>query len=334
MPPSKHEAWENMSEIIGVDHLRIVAVSRGIRICTQLLELDTIVKYWDSSFHEVLDNCETAIHLATHVRLVPTLWSQGLSEIVILATQCATSCPESTGGIENFDSLRSALHVWNSARSLDDCFREYRVAINGVFGRVDGGQAIDLLGEYDAYPNKIKQFSAILYGSPSLKLWRNYDELAFLGLCGRMQGLAAEPFYKIRPVLDKICEEEVGYSDRYIWIHPVTSFQNPLRQMLYAICGYAEQQAVFNLADTIVALKKYRNTRGQYSEVLSDLVPDFVPSEPIDPFSGHPLKYVHQGESYLLYSVGANGIDDGGTTDYDEEFPYRDKDIVVRIGSL
>jgi hypothetical protein len=52
---------------------------------------------------------------------------------------------------------------------------------------------------------------------------------------------------------------------------------------------------------------------GQLPETLDELVPDFLPSVPIDPNGGKPLRYHPNSDgTYLLYSVGENGVDDGG----------------------
>ena len=46
---------------------------------------------------------------------------------------------------------------------------------------------------------------------------------------------------------------------------------------------------------------------------LSELVPEILPSAPIDPMDGKPLRYRRNADgTFLLYSVGADGKDDGG----------------------
>jgi hypothetical protein len=45
---------------------------------------------------------------------------------------------------------------------------------------------------------------------------------------------------------------------------------------------------------------------------LSDLVPGKLHAAPFDPFSGKPIRYVTRTNSFLLYSVGPDGIDDRG----------------------
>jgi hypothetical protein len=62
-----------------------------------------------------------------------------------------------------------------------------------------------------------------------------------------------------------------------------------------------------------IALKRYRLRTGQTAASLAALVPDFLPVLPRDYYDGQPLRYRPQpGNGFVLYSVGANGKDDGG----------------------
>jgi len=77
-------------------------------------------------------------------------------------------------------------------------------------------------------------------------------------------------------------------------------------------------EADFEVLRAAAALAEYRlrglgGAGGPYPESLDALVPDVVAVVPTDPFAGAPLRYERRGDGYLLYSVGTNGIDDGGT---------------------
>lgn len=63
-------------------------------------------------------------------------------------------------------------------------------------------------------------------------------------------------------------------------------------------------QARIALAQTGIAAAVYFSEHGNY--------PDSLPAPAIDPFSGSNLKYRSDKTGYVVYSVGANGIDDGG----------------------
>jgi hypothetical protein len=77
--------------------------------------------------------------------------------------------------------------------------------------------------------------------------------------------------------------------------------------------GVLRAEVVKNLAVTAIAVKRYELKHGGYPENLSELTPDFLPSVPLDPVDGEPLHYRKNNQgTFLLYSVGPNGKDNGG----------------------
>jgi len=56
----------------------------------------------------------------------------------------------------------------------------------------------------------------------------------------------------------------------------------------------------------------YRTEYGELPEALSVLLPDYITAVPTDPNGDGPLIYRITGDGYQLYSVGADGDDDGG----------------------
>ncbi len=76
------------------------------------------------------------------------------------------------------------------------------------------------------------------------------------------------------------------------------------------------------------ALAAYQRDHDRYPARLDDLAPKYLATVPGDLFSGKPLIYRPEANSYLLYSVGVNGKDDGGRSFGDD--PPGD-DLVVRM---
>jgi hypothetical protein len=76
------------------------------------------------------------------------------------------------------------------------------------------------------------------------------------------------------------------------------------------------------------ALAAYYADHGRYPAKLDELVPKHVDQIPDDIFSGKALIYEPEANGYLLYSVGANGIDEGGRSFGDD--PPGD-DLVIRM---
>jgi len=63
----------------------------------------------------------------------------------------------------------------------------------------------------------------------------------------------------------------------------------------------------------IIALEQYRRKHGAFPASLSELVPSFLSSLPLDLADGQPLRYKLIGKSFVLYSLGADRNDNGGT---------------------
>jgi len=68
------------------------------------------------------------------------------------------------------------------------------------------------------------------------------------------------------------------------------------------------------LAATALAIRLYEVDHGHRPRALSELVPDYISAIPSDPFSpdGAPIGYRPDADPPVLYSVGDDGVDDGG----------------------
>lgn len=66
-------------------------------------------------------------------------------------------------------------------------------------------------------------------------------------------------------------------------------------------------------AATACALERYRETHGEYPRQLQSLLSGHLKALPLDLFTGKPMSFRTDGKSFLLYSIGQNRRDDGGT---------------------
>jgi hypothetical protein len=73
---------------------------------------------------------------------------------------------------------------------------------------------------------------------------------------------------------------------------------------------------------TAIALKRYQLRHGRYPEHLHQLIPQFLRENPIDWMDGRRLRYRLEGESFALWSVGDNGIDNEGKPDESEPYNF------------
>jgi len=63
-----------------------------------------------------------------------------------------------------------------------------------------------------------------------------------------------------------------------------------------------------------VACERYRSKHGRWPKSLDELADFGFAKGPVDPFDGQPLRYRVEADGVIIYSVGKNGIDDGGNT--------------------
>jgi hypothetical protein len=79
------------------------------------------------------------------------------------------------------------------------------------------------------------------------------------------------------------------------------------------LADYADRRrAEMRCAVLALAAERYRQTRGQWPGCLDDLVAHYVARIPHDPFDGRPLKLAKHAEGIVIYSVGVDGVDNGG----------------------
>lgn len=100
-----------------------------------------------------------------------------------------------------------------------------------------------------------------------------------------------------------------GFYDRLR--HPDCTIATISRTVTKALRAETERSLVLSA----IALKRYALRHGKLPAKLDDLVPEFLPSGPVDYMDGKPIKYRPNDDgSFTLYSAGEDGKDDGGDT--------------------
>ena len=61
-----------------------------------------------------------------------------------------------------------------------------------------------------------------------------------------------------------------------------------------------------------IALELFRRNEGHWPATLAELSPHYVPQVPVDRFTGGSLHYKIVDDRPVVYSVGADHLDDGG----------------------
>lgn len=111
-----------------------------------------------------------------------------------------------------------------------------------------------------------------------------------------------------------ILPTDVSSSDIVAYVNMVTfpDVRTALRKEISArVCA--------GVSPVVLALGVYRSEQGQYPARLEELVPDLLPEPPVDVVHKSPLVYRRSDDGYVLYSLGPDGVDDGGNEDISAE---------------
>lgn len=151
--------------------------------------------------------------------------------------------------------------------------------------------------------------------------------------------IALEPLIQLAPALDetgrrqvmeglmKLEEQPVQWSEiwraeRAFMRHQAGRNPNPLRALLdYWSVRDELRKAEYRhhlpavLARLLLlelAVRSHVAAHGRPPATLAELVPQWLPSLPADPFTGRPFVYRREGTNWELYSLGPDRVDDGG----------------------
>jgi hypothetical protein len=71
-------------------------------------------------------------------------------------------------------------------------------------------------------------------------------------------------------------------------------------------------RANMDCAITALAVERYRLKEGKLPETVEALAPGYLAEVYMDPFDGKPLRYKKAEPGYMIYTIGPDGVDNGG----------------------
>jgi len=79
---------------------------------------------------------------------------------------------------------------------------------------------------------------------------------------------------------------------------------------------HANKDAKMHALEVAIAVERFGVAHhGELPMRVEDLVPQFLPVVPMDPFDGKPMRLKKTSPGYVIYSVGFDGADSGGLGD-------------------
>jgi len=163
---------------------------------------------------------------------------------------------------------------------------------------------------------------------PVLELYKavglaDADAMIYLDIMDKYIKAAQLPPHKRQEVVKAIGTRLQSTSQIHILLHaimPPLSSIIPIESSIISI--ELRTIAYLRTARTALAVLRYRLAAGRLPDVLTDLVPIYLDAVPIDPFDGNELRYKKLDTGFVVYSIGEDLSDDGGT----EKPPRRTKE--------
>jgi hypothetical protein len=296
--------------------------AQKFRSVQRLLQLEARVRFHrgdlDGALQSVHDMLKTAQALDHQPTLIEHLvrvavYMVAFSEIEYLLTETPLTEPQ-------LARLQQQLQGLNLRNGLTTGMLGERGMGYHTFQHVNSLADIDAIsgdGSSGGWESKV----SVTVGRPA-------DCEKYLELLGEMIAASREPFPEARQRVDQIDQK----------LKAMVGTRNPLEKLKYVVTSLltpainkafdaiARVVARRDALVTAIAAERYRLKAGAFPTKLDELVPDYLPAVPTDPFSGQPLRMLASPEEVAIYSVGINGTDDQGVENEHRGEP----DIVVR----
>jgi hypothetical protein len=114
-------------------------------------------------------------------------------------------------------------------------------------------------------------------------------------------------------------DEEIARARKPYYARPLAPSlpPDPVNQMIAPVyegveLRWAGRDAEWRVTEARLALRTYEANHGAPPPTLRALAPEVLPAVPQDPFTPGPLRYRPGSSAARVYSVGPDGVDDGG----------------------
>lgn len=177
----------------------------------------------------------------------------------------------------------------------------------------------------------------VTYAWPQTAPLMARDQLLFLEYMDRLEEAASRPFPEVpglvaeiaadyRTPAPELAELEAAVAARRDAedlrnpspFNPVTRIVVPVSAGLVSGSRGGGASALRAIHDAVLGLTLYHQRHGAYPEQLEDLLSMDWPV-PMDYYTEEPLVYRREGKSFVLYSLGPDLMDNGGTAVYWQE---------------
>ena len=266
---------------------------QGHRHISRVLGLRAIVQSHDKDMDGLLETLKQNLHVGPSLMDETTIMAQFVADA---CTQMSLADVEKYAGQDFTDQQLASLQT--ALRNID-VFKSLR---RGLEGEVVHGLSFfqnpmvrGPIPRYDDSAFMAEQALLLLEASKS-KDWKQVNEAA-------------------RELEELIAESQKTATGAARYMMAMTTLP------AYAALCNAELRVAAGIAvhETLIATRRFQLKHQRLPEKLEDLVPDFLPAVPTDPYSNASESLIFKVEdgNVLIYSRGFNGDDDDGNREVD-----------------
>jgi hypothetical protein len=163
-------------------------------------------------------------------------------------------------------------------------------------------------------------------GDDAFEAWFRDEYLAYvrIGMFGPSRRSAQRVVDEYFDYIDKVKnltlwqlhDKGIAPDDDLDKIVTIRFMQHFLPEIEYVLAMHQQCRTREGAFITTIAILRYEKDKGQLPEKLEDLITaNYIRTMPMDTCSDKPLIYRKSDAGFILYSIGTNFKDDGGTTD-------------------
>jgi ABC-type transport system involved in multi-copper enzyme maturation permease subunit len=274
----------------------MLAHTQDSRTAANFLKYDTLLRSQENDADGALDSCRAIVNTGRSIGDEPALIST-LVRIAIDAVALSNLERSLAQGQPNEDSMRTLQQLLETEEKEPLVLigmRGERAQMDRIMERLQNGQTNfkTLKGLWGGSPE-------VLVAAGSIKGQR----AAMLEIMNENVEAAKLPVEQQIPEFKRIEQSIYKQNIMIRMLVPATS---------RVVEATHRNQALLRAAIVALAVERFRRENGRWPISLAEVVPGKLGSIPTDPYDGKPIRFRRNKDGVVIYSVGPDGVDDGG----------------------
>jgi hypothetical protein len=290
----------------------LLPVLGELKRCTQLLQLRASAELAGGQTAKALDDVKLLLYLNDSLRTSPFLISH-LVRIAIVALGMQPiwyGLAEHEWSDEQLAALETELGKLDFLADYEFAMRGERAFAIAAFEnqrrtRESISGSVTLQGNSELVTNKLTLMPSAYFDQNELTFARMHQQWILPLVDTNSRTVSPAALQRAENSVQAGLKHYSPYNVQALMLFPAIS---------RAVERFTSIQSSIDLARVACALERYRLAHGEYPETLDALAPQFIEKLPHDIINGQPLHYRRTDDGqFVLYSVGWNETDDGGT---------------------